>query len=387
MCAALANVEEDSWEWHPFDTVKGGDYLRRPARRRGDVPRGDRRRHRARALRPALQPHARGQDRPAPVRRPHPQPRRGAGPAGLLLGRPHRPHDPADAVPAVRGARRQLLQRVPGPRHRVRRRARGGGGRLRAGHRRPARVQHQGGAVRHRRLRQDVQGLLQRPHAHGRRAGPALPARHPHAGHGVLPVPPDRHLQARHPAVRGGARRGRHPAQRRQRALHGALRADGEGPARATWSAGRSRPRSSKAAASARTRTTSTSTSPTCRPSRSTPSCPTSPTSCAPTSASSPRPTHPHPAHRSLRHGRHPDQHRRRGGHRRRQHGVPRPLRRRRVRLRVGPRRQPARHQLAARHRGVRQAGRPGHGRVRHRRDHVPAGEGGRGRRRAASNG
>src|SRR5213080_3190758 len=27
MCAALANVEEDSWEWHVFDTVKGGDYL------------------------------------------------------------------------------------------------------------------------------------------------------------------------------------------------------------------------------------------------------------------------------------------------------------------------------------------------------------------------
>jgi succinate dehydrogenase / fumarate reductase flavoprotein subunit len=27
MCAALANVEEDSWEWHTFDTVKGGDFL------------------------------------------------------------------------------------------------------------------------------------------------------------------------------------------------------------------------------------------------------------------------------------------------------------------------------------------------------------------------
>src|SRR6476646_1869399 len=27
MCAALANVEDDSWEWHLFDTVKGGDYL------------------------------------------------------------------------------------------------------------------------------------------------------------------------------------------------------------------------------------------------------------------------------------------------------------------------------------------------------------------------
>lgn len=27
VCAALGNVEEDSWEWHAFDTVKGSDYL------------------------------------------------------------------------------------------------------------------------------------------------------------------------------------------------------------------------------------------------------------------------------------------------------------------------------------------------------------------------
>jgi succinate dehydrogenase / fumarate reductase flavoprotein subunit len=27
MCAALANVEEDNWEWHTWDTVKGGDFL------------------------------------------------------------------------------------------------------------------------------------------------------------------------------------------------------------------------------------------------------------------------------------------------------------------------------------------------------------------------
>ncbi|MDN6411692.1 MAG: succinate dehydrogenase flavoprotein subunit, partial [Yaniella sp.] len=26
-CAALANVEEDNWEWHTFATVKGGDYI------------------------------------------------------------------------------------------------------------------------------------------------------------------------------------------------------------------------------------------------------------------------------------------------------------------------------------------------------------------------
>jgi succinate dehydrogenase / fumarate reductase, flavoprotein subunit len=27
MCAPLASVEDDNWEWHTFDTVKGGDYL------------------------------------------------------------------------------------------------------------------------------------------------------------------------------------------------------------------------------------------------------------------------------------------------------------------------------------------------------------------------
>jgi len=31
VCAALGNVEEDHWEWHMFDTIKGGDYL--PAKR------------------------------------------------------------------------------------------------------------------------------------------------------------------------------------------------------------------------------------------------------------------------------------------------------------------------------------------------------------------
>src|ERR1700712_366051 len=27
MCSPPANVEDDNWEWHTFDTVKGGDYL------------------------------------------------------------------------------------------------------------------------------------------------------------------------------------------------------------------------------------------------------------------------------------------------------------------------------------------------------------------------
>src|SRR5918911_2645092 len=27
IAAALGNMEEDHWEWHMFDTIKGGDYL------------------------------------------------------------------------------------------------------------------------------------------------------------------------------------------------------------------------------------------------------------------------------------------------------------------------------------------------------------------------
>ena len=89
---------------------------RRPGRRRGDVQGGHRRGPRPREDGPAVQPHARGQDRPAPLRRAHPRPRRGPRAPLLLRRRPHRPHDPADAVPAVREARGGVLQRVLRPR-------------------------------------------------------------------------------------------------------------------------------------------------------------------------------------------------------------------------------------------------------------------------------
>ena len=71
--------------------------------------------------------------------------------------------------------------------------------------------------------------------------------------------------------------------------------------------------------------------------------------------------------HRALRDGRHPDEHQGRGA-RRQPHGHPRPVRRRRGRLRVGARREPARHQLAARHQRVRPP--RGHLRRRVRRRH-----------------
>ena len=122
MSAALANVEEDSWEWHAFDTVKGGDYLvDQPAAEimcreavdavielehfglpfnRTAEGRIDQRRFGG---------HTRNHGE-APVQ------------AGLLRRRPHRPHDPADPLPAVRGPGRRLLRRVPGARRGLRRR-------------------------------------------------------------------------------------------------------------------------------------------------------------------------------------------------------------------------------------------------------------------------
>ena len=69
-------------------------------------------------------------------------------------------------------------------------------------------------------------------------------------------------------------------------------------------------------------------------------------------------------ADRALRDGRHPHQRRRRGAARQ-HHRRARPLRRRRVRLRVGARLQPPRHQLAARHQRLRQARRQQRRRVR----------------------
>ena len=202
-----------------------------PAGRRAPDERGRRRDLPARALGAAVQPHARRADRATPVRRSHAQPRRGAGHARVLRGRPHRPHDPADALPTVREARRPVLQRVllPGPAPR-RRRPHRRGRRVRAGHRRAPRVPGQVGDVRDRRLRPDVPRLVQRARAHRRRPRGGVPPRHPARGHGVLPVPSDRPLQAGHPAERGRARRGRDRAQQGRRAVHGALRPDDQGP-------------------------------------------------------------------------------------------------------------------------------------------------------------
>ena len=78
----------------------------------------------------------------------------------------------------------------------------------------------------------------------------------------------------------------------------------------------------------------------------------------------------PDPADRPLRDGRHPHRHRHAGDPRRANTVGPGPVRRRRVRLRQRPRRQPAGHQLARRPPRLRAARRPPDGRRRQRRGH-----------------
>ncbi len=80
--AALGNLEEDRWEWHAFDTVKGGDYL------------ADQNAVRVLAQKPSARSSSwstwacpsiatRRHDQPAPLRRAHQQPDQTARAAGL----------------------------------------------------------------------------------------------------------------------------------------------------------------------------------------------------------------------------------------------------------------------------------------------------------------
>ena len=210
---------------------QGQRLARRPGRDRVHVPRGAERRLRARALRHAVRPQPGRHDLPAPVRRPHRELRREAGAARLRRRRPHRPRDAAHAVPAERQGAHQFLRRVdgarPDPRRRGRRRRRH---RARDGDRPAARAAGQGGDARDRRRRPDLRGIDQRLHQHRRRPRHGGARRPAARGHGVLAVPSDRRLRRRRAAHRRLPRRRRDPAQRQRRALHGALRADAEGP-------------------------------------------------------------------------------------------------------------------------------------------------------------
>ena len=206
MCAALANVEEDNWEWHTFDTVKGGDYL--VDQDAAEVMAKE-------AIDAVLDlekmglPFNRTDEGKIDQRR---------------FGGHTRNHGEAAVRRSCFAADRtghMILQTLYQQciKHNVefynefyvldllmtdgrvlRRR------RLRAGHRRDPRLQRQVGHLRDRRLRQGLPHHLQRAHAHRRRHGHRVAQGPAAGGHGVLPVPPDRPRRPRRAALRGGPR-------------------------------------------------------------------------------------------------------------------------------------------------------------------------------------
>ena len=96
--AALGNEEEDNWEWHAFDTIKGSDYLGDQDAieiMAQDAPRVV---YELEHMGGALQPHRRRKDSPAAIRWPYPKFWRGGGKTGLLRRRPHRARDSGHAV-------------------------------------------------------------------------------------------------------------------------------------------------------------------------------------------------------------------------------------------------------------------------------------------------
>ncbi len=237
------------------------------------------------------------------------------------------------------------------------------GRRLRRG-RRARRPQRADGDLRRqerdprlRRRRAGVQADDQRPDRDRRRHRAGLPRGRAADGHGDGPVPPDLSRRDGDSDHRGRARRGRAPAQLRRRALHGesgaeqdgarlarrrlARRADRDqrGPRRGPARRGHL-PRHHRRAAQAHARGAARDRQhrPRLRRRR----------HHARADHDPPRP--------ALHHGRREDRRRRRDLDRG-------PLRSRRGRVRVGPRRQPPRRQLAARHADLR----PPRGRARRR--------------------
>ncbi len=125
IAAALANLENDSWENHAYDTIKGGDFLvdqtaaeilcreaveciyelehmGLPFDRTADGRISQRRFGGHTKPNPVYDPNAAAGTDAAKPRIPVD--------ACLPRGRPHRAHDPPDALPAVHQAGRDLLR-------------------------------------------------------------------------------------------------------------------------------------------------------------------------------------------------------------------------------------------------------------------------------------
>ena len=239
---------------------QGLGLARRPGRDRISVPQRAGRGLRARPLGRAVLAHRGRQDLSAPVRRHDDRFRQGHRAAHLRRRRPHRPRDPAHALrPGAEGAHASSSSNISPSTSSATPRARCAA----SSASRWTTARSIASAPRRRSSRPAATAapISRATSAHtctGDGNAMALRAGAAAAGHGVRAVPPDRHLRRGLPDHRGRARRGRLSRQFRRRALHGALRALGQGPRLAR----RRQPlddasRSARAAASARTRTTS----------------------------------------------------------------------------------------------------------------------------------
>ena len=204
---------------------------RRPGRHRISLPQRAARGLRAGALGPAVLAPRRGrQDLSAPVRR-HDHPlRQGHRAAHLRRRRPHRPRHAAHHVRPGAAACGRVLHRIF--RHRPDHGRRGPlprRGRAQSRRRHHPSLQRQHDHRRHRRLRAHLFLLHLGAYLHRRRQRHGAARRPAAAGHGIRAVPSDRHLRRRLPDHRRLARRRRLSGQFRRRALHGALRAVGQG--------------------------------------------------------------------------------------------------------------------------------------------------------------
>ena len=229
--AALGNMHPDDWRWHMYDTVKGSDWL-------GDQ---DAIEYMVRNAPEAVYelehwgvPFSRTEDGKI-YQRPFGGMTldygKAPGAAHLRRRRPHRPRHAAHHVRPGAAPRRGILHRVL--RHRP---DHGRPGRLPRRDRAQARRRHAASLPRpdhdprHRRIWPRLCLLHLGAYLHRRRRRHGAARRPAAAGHGVRPVPPDRHLRLGLPRHRGRARRRRLSGQFGRRALHGALCAVGQGP-------------------------------------------------------------------------------------------------------------------------------------------------------------
>ena len=196
---------------------------RRPGLDRDPLPRGARRHLPARALGSRLLARRGRPARAASVRR------RGLAAHGLRSGH-HRPRPDPGALRAARQARHHGLRGVLRLAARHRRRPLPGRDRVGPPARRSEGDRRQDDRAGHRRCRPPLPRDDERLRLHGRRDVDGAARRAAAEGHRVHAVPSDDDVPERDPDHRGLPRRGRDPAQLRGRALHGALRADGEGP-------------------------------------------------------------------------------------------------------------------------------------------------------------